>query len=309
MSVIQHQALTASGWHPGRDAGERALLDLLPTASALARYGDTGWQPFPAAVRAVREFHGLTIAPAGPGVDVAPTGCVIDPALAHHALDTLAVFGAELGRYLFPFGRTDADALLAVDEEGRLFARDLSGWWLLGDTVAAGLTALAEGHAPRRAAPGHRRWSAARAPGEDLVPDLVKTALVLAYVLHRHGVLTTQALHARAVGFRGFGQLHLDQEFRLRPGALEANAEPLAEDIRQQAQGAPLGSAMISLELLPEAEARGGVSCSVATGGPGDEGLTVRMTTPTRLALDAAARPALSAAADEIERYAAGRAS
>ncbi|WKX72916.1 SUKH-3 domain-containing protein [Streptomyces sp. XD-27] len=305
-----HAALTAAGWHPGRDVADRALLAMLETASSLAVYGDPDWQPFPAAERALRECHGLTVAPAGPGVGVAPSGCAVDPTLARHDLHTLAAFGEELGEYLFPFGRTDAGALLAVDESGRLFAADHSGWWLLGDSAAAGLVALAEGRAPQRAQTRHWRWELARTAGEEIVPDLVKSALALAHILHRHGLMATRALQGRVTGFRGYGQVHLDQRFPLRAGSLEANAEQLAGAILQALGPMPLATSEVSLELLPGATGRTprhATGWSAAAGGAGVGGIAVRATAPTAAAVDPDVMARLADATAEVDRYAASR--
>ncbi|MGW7690555.1 SUKH-3 domain-containing protein [Streptomyces asiaticus] len=303
-----NEALVAAGWQPGRDAGNRALLGILETSSTVALDGVTAWQTFPAVEQAVREFYGLTVAPAGPGVDVAATGCVVDPSLGRHALRTFAAFEEGLGHRLFPFGRTDADALLAVDDEGRLFAVDHSGWWLLGESAAEGLVSLAEGRAPRRVTSWSREWRLART-AEAAVIDLVKTALVLAYVLHHHALLATRAVRARVVGFRGFGEVYLDREFRLRQKTLDANAAPLADDIGQALGSAPLDTAEVRLELLSagSASTRPALGCSLATGGQGVGGVLIRLTAPVGFTLDADRQRALGDVTAEVERYAATR--
>ncbi|MEU4895459.1 SUKH-3 domain-containing protein [Streptomyces sp. NPDC044780] len=308
-----NETLVAAGWQPGRDAGNRALLGILETTSTVAVDGVTAWQTFPAAERALREFHGLAVTPAGPGADVAATGCVVDPTLGRHALRTFAAFQEGLGHRLFPFGRTDADALLAVDDEGRLFAVDHSGWWLLGDSVAEGLVSLAEGRAPQRVTSWSRDRELVRT-AEDVVTDLVKTALVLAYVLHRHGLLVTRAIRARAVGFRGFGGVYLDREFRLRRKTLEANAAPLADDIGQALGPAPLDTTEVRLELRPAGSGakRPAIGCSLAVGGQRVggipvQGILVQLTARAGFMLDADRRRAVDDATAEVERYAATR--
>ncbi|MCZ0981692.1 SUKH-3 domain-containing protein [Streptomyces diastatochromogenes] len=67
--------LAAAGWRAGRDAGDAAMLAVLTTVAV------GQGRVFPAAERALREFHGLRIAPAPDGGrEVAATGCVVDPA-------------------------------------------------------------------------------------------------------------------------------------------------------------------------------------------------------------------------------------
>ncbi|MFE1933799.1 SUKH-3 domain-containing protein [Streptomyces sp. NPDC059474] len=303
-----NEALVAAGWRPGRDAGNRALLGILETTSTVALDGVTAWQTFSAVEQALREFYGLTVAPAGPGVDVAATGCVVDPSLGRYALRTFAAFQEGLGHRLFPFGRTDAGALLAVDDKGRLFAVDHSGWWLLGESAGEGLASLAEGRAPWRVSSWSLEWGLART-AEGVVTDLVKTALVLAYLLHHHELLATRAIQARAVGFRGFGEVYLDREFRLRQKTLDANAEPLAEDIERALAPAPLDTAEVRLELLAAGSGptRHAIGCQLAAGGQGVGGILVHLTARAGFMLDADRRRAVDDVTAEVERYAATR--
>jgi hypothetical protein len=56
-----------------------------------------------------------------------------------------------IGAALYPLGvEGDHDALLAVDEQGRVFALDHAGEWFLGDTVADALRTLVTGAQPAR---------------------------------------------------------------------------------------------------------------------------------------------------------------
>ncbi|MFD3571005.1 SUKH-3 domain-containing protein [Streptomyces sp. NPDC058667] len=204
----------------GRDAGDAAMLALLTTA------GLGPWALFPAAERAAREFHGLRLEPAAHGGrEVAATGCVVDPREARYSGPSLHRLAGTLGTRLFPLGRTDADATLAVDEEGRLFSLDVGGAWLLGDSVRAGLTALTEGLRPVRLRARSWQWplDATRA---DLAGG-VRAALVAVYVLHTHEVFDARRLRLRATTLRGIGVTVLDEVFRLSPGRLEDSARPL----------------------------------------------------------------------------------
>ncbi|MFE2013481.1 SUKH-3 domain-containing protein [Streptomyces sp. NPDC059491] len=256
--------LTDAGWRPGRDAGDAAMLAVLVTVTV-------GAELFPAAERALREFHGLTVRPAPTGGrEVAAIGSVVDPREARHDIASLNRLAGSLGARLFPFGRTDTDAPLAVDEHGRLLMLGPGGPWLLGETVSDGLTLLAHGIAPVRLRPPRRHHPL---PGgaHDL-GAAVRAALVAVYVLHSTGVFGARALHLRATTLRGIGVVAVDEEFPLRPGALEDNAGPLAEAMtaRVEAAGARPGSCELTLTVSAPPGTEGPastVTCAVTVGG------------------------------------------
>ncbi|MGW6415432.1 SUKH-3 domain-containing protein [Streptomyces sp. NPDC055055] len=256
--------LTDAGWRPGRDAGDAAMLAVLVTVAV-------GAELFPAAERALREFHGLTVRPAPTGGrEVAAIGSVVDPREARHDIASLNRLAGSLGARLFPFGRTDTDAPLAVDEHGRLLMLGPGGPWLLGEAVADGLTLLAHGIAPVRLRPPRRHHPL---PGgaHDL-GAAVRAALVAVYVLHSTGVFGARALHLRATTLRGIGVVAVDEEFPLRPGALEDNAGPLAEAMtaRVEAAGARPGSCELTLTVSAPPGTEGPastVTCAVTVGG------------------------------------------
>ncbi|WP_171170969.1 SUKH-3 domain-containing protein [Streptomyces sp. I05A-00742] len=310
MTASECDVLVSAGWSPDRDAGYNALHAMLTAVSTVSPDGTESWEPFPAAESALRAFHGLVVPPAGPGTDVAATGCVVDPARARFTVRAAAAFGKETGSRLFPLGATDAEAPLFVDENGRLFVVDPGGWWILGESVEEGLIALAEGRAPRRVAPVAHHWQLGRLPDEDVVADLVKTGMVLVYVLHRHGLLATRAVRFRVVGLRGHGPVRLDEVFRLAPGSLDDSAEHLLRDVREAMGSIPLGAAEKSVELLPGTSAKRpspGVTCTVSAGrqGTGAQGLTVRLEAGTRTVLEKDA--GLAGARDELSGYAGQR--
>ncbi|MEU2231005.1 SUKH-3 domain-containing protein [Streptomyces vietnamensis] len=266
-------SLTLAGWHPGRDAGDAAMIAVLKTA------GLGPWPLFPAAERAVREFHGLRPAPAAHGGrEVAATGCVVDPQEARYAGPPLHRLAETLGTRLFPLGRTDADAPMAVDEEGRLFSLGAGGAWLHGETVRDGLLALTEGLRPVRLRGRERRWPL-RAEPADLAAG-VRAALVAVYVLHTHGVFDARALRLRVTTLRGIGVSVLDQEFPLIPGSLEDNAPALvrAMEAELSALAQPAASCELRLSVLapPRAPAPlAGIDCGVTLGGPTGFALTL----------------------------------
>ncbi|MFF9065997.1 SUKH-3 domain-containing protein [Streptomyces sp. NPDC014891] len=265
--------LVLAGWYPGRDAGEAAMLAVLRTA------GMGPWVLFPAAERAVREFHGLRPGPAAHGGrEVAATGCVVDPEEARYDGPSLRGLADRLGSRLFPLGRTAAAAPLAVDEEGRLFSLGAGGAWLHGGTVREGLLALAEGVRPVRLRVREWQWPL-RAEPADLAAG-VRAALVAVYVLHTHGVFGARTLRLRATTLRGIGVTVLEQDFRLRGGPLEANAPSLAEAMETALSGLAQTSGSCELVLsVPAPPGTAGppadVGCAVALGGPDGFALTL----------------------------------
>ncbi|WP_284453874.1 SUKH-3 domain-containing protein [Streptomyces sp. MRC013] len=300
--------MTAAGWYEGRDAGDAAMLAALRTVTlAEPVVGGATWTLFPAAERALREFHGLRVHPTGPGRDVAATGCVIDPTEARHALRPCALLGESTGSRLFPFGRTDADALLAVDDEGRLFSLDHGGRWHLGDTVHEGLTTLTEGHAPRRVAA--RRWSwAAPSTAQPLV-DTVRTALAAVYVLHHRRVFSARSLRLTVTTLRGIGVRTVDGTLPLPGGSREEAAEPLVAGMEALigAAGATARGAevQVAVSVPPHtAVPLSSVECTVRTGH------SAKTPTSTELVLSAGAgasvgraRAALDACSEDFARY------
>ncbi|MEU3836393.1 SUKH-3 domain-containing protein [Streptomyces microflavus] len=264
--------LTAAGWHDGRDVRDDAMSAALKTIALVEPVADgAAWVLFPAAEQALRAFHGLRIPAAGPGRDVAATGCVIDPTEARNALRPFALLGEALGCRLFPLGRTDTDALLAVDEQGRLFSIDHGGRWLLGETVREGLTALAEGVAPRRIAARRWIWPAPSTTGGQPLLDAVRTVLVAVYVLHHRRVYSARELRLTVTALRGIGVESLDRTIPLPGGSLDESVTPLVAAVEAliESEGATAqGSELkVSIGAPPLATApRSSVTCSVRTG-------------------------------------------
>lgn len=55
-------ALTTAGWYEGRDVRDNALSAVLRTVALVEPVADgAAWVLFPAAERALREFHGLRL--------------------------------------------------------------------------------------------------------------------------------------------------------------------------------------------------------------------------------------------------------
>ncbi|MFD7222703.1 SUKH-3 domain-containing protein [Streptomyces sp. NPDC059892] len=264
-------ALTAAGWFPGRDVRDAAMSAALETAAvAVPVAGGSPWTLFPAAMRALREFYGLNLRPAGAGRDVAASGCCLEPCEARHAFRAFEALGETVGLRLFPLGRTDSHGLLGVDESGRLFCLDHGGRWLLDDTVREGLCALTEGYAPHRIAPRRWAWAAPHAYEEPL-GNAVRTALVAVYVLHHRKVFSARELRLTITTLRGIGQETLDRLVALPRGSLQDSAVPLVARMRalMAAEGAiPQGAELKITVAAPEGTRSPGasVSCAVRVG-------------------------------------------
>ncbi|MFI8084086.1 SUKH-3 domain-containing protein [Kitasatospora sp. NPDC086009] len=142
--------LKAAGWHPGRWQIRQAE----EWADALAAYGGpagVGHAVFPAAVEAWAEFGGLAFDLDGPGRQLARTPFLVDPLCGLHQPRTLADLGRALDTRLAPLGEEAyGQALLAVDEEGRVYSLDHTGEWFLGHGVDQAISTLVLGTAPER---------------------------------------------------------------------------------------------------------------------------------------------------------------
>jgi hypothetical protein len=137
-------------WTDGRHVPELAA-EMIRAACGHTSAGGARHTPFPAAERALTEFAGLYVDQGGPGVALRRPPFALDPAMAAPTATTLADFGQALGVRLFPLGvEGKGDALLAIDERGRVFALDPGGEWHLGDDLDAALTTLVTGTVPPR---------------------------------------------------------------------------------------------------------------------------------------------------------------
>lgn len=142
--------LRENGWVPGGDSVEAARTAVATVSEEVGADGSRH-EPFPAAVAALQQFGGLYVVQDGPGVALRRRPFALDPTLAAHCTQTLADLARILGTRVFPLGvEGDADAFLAVDEQGRVFAVDPYGEWFLGATVAEAITALVTGAQPSR---------------------------------------------------------------------------------------------------------------------------------------------------------------
>ncbi|MBV1853862.1 SUKH-3 domain-containing protein [Catellatospora tritici] len=141
-------ALHAGGWGAFPDAAQR--LDLAEAVvDQIAE--QTGLAPLAAARQVFAEFGpSLAVSVRGRGVKEWITPYQV----GHQGLAgvgaVLADLGHRLGRAVFPIGRDDCGAVLAVDQTGRFFAADQGGEWCYGEGFDVAVTALTLGQAPRR---------------------------------------------------------------------------------------------------------------------------------------------------------------
>lgn len=143
-------ALADAGWQPDRDTTGPTTEAIELTCQTLGEDGRRH-TPFRAAVLALVEFGGLTVDPGDDGVDLIPRPFVFDPTLVAASVETLADVGSVLGVSLFPIGAEgDMDAILAIDERGRVFSIDHAGEWFLGETLDEAVETLVLGRNPER---------------------------------------------------------------------------------------------------------------------------------------------------------------
>lgn len=142
--------LRASGWTEGRQVPETSAEAI---RIVCAQPGADGSRHvlFPAAEAALAEFGGIFVRQDEAGIELRRRPFAIDPTMAAGTAATLADLGRLLGVGLFPLGvEGDGDAVLAIDEQGRVFAVDHAGEWFLGPTLEAALGTLITGTEPPR---------------------------------------------------------------------------------------------------------------------------------------------------------------
>ncbi|SHN03143.1 SUKH-3 domain-containing protein [Cryptosporangium aurantiacum] len=142
--------LRASGWTEGRRVPE-ASAEAIRIVCAQPGADGSRHVPFPAAEAVLAEFGGIFVRQDEPGRELRRRPFALDPTMAAATAATLADLGRLLGVRLFPLGvEGDGDAVLTIDEQGRVFAFDHAGEWFLGPTVEAALITLITGTSPAR---------------------------------------------------------------------------------------------------------------------------------------------------------------
>ena len=107
-------------------------------------------RPFPAAERAVADFPGVRCGRRGPGTRRAVRLLTLDPEPGAYAATTLAEVGETIGAPLFPIGIEGGDAVVAIDEPGRVWVLDQGGEWFVGSSLDEGVVGLLTGDGPAR---------------------------------------------------------------------------------------------------------------------------------------------------------------
>jgi hypothetical protein len=142
--------LRASGWTEGRQVPEASAEAIRIVCDQPGADGSRH-TPFPAAEAALAEFGGVFVFQDEPGSELRRRPFALDPTLAAATAASLADLSRVLGVRLFPLGvEGDGDAVLTIDEQGRVFAFDHAGEWFLGPTLDAALTTLITGASPPR---------------------------------------------------------------------------------------------------------------------------------------------------------------
>ncbi|MCA2212697.1 SUKH-3 domain-containing protein [Jidongwangia harbinensis] len=141
--------LADAGWTPmHRESAEvladLAINDVVRVAGLRHRH-----RPFPAVREVLTDFPALSSGRRGAGARRAIRQFTIAPLEAAHTADGLAELAEVVGAPLFPLGvEARGDAILAIDDRGRVFALDQGGEWFLGEGIDAVLTGLLTGDGP-----------------------------------------------------------------------------------------------------------------------------------------------------------------
>nr|WP_221380568.1 SUKH-3 domain-containing protein [Actinoplanes polyasparticus] len=114
--------------------------------------------PSEAARAAVADFPGVRCARRGPGLRRAIRLLRLDPVPGAHSAAALAEFAELTGVPLFPIGIEGGDAVVAIDELGRVFVFDQGGEWFVGSTLDEALTGLLTGDGPARRVRDDGTW-------------------------------------------------------------------------------------------------------------------------------------------------------
>ncbi|WP_306215823.1 SUKH-3 domain-containing protein [Actinoplanes sp. RD1] len=141
--------LADGGWRPVPAAVAEALADGMIDDALTVPGTRHRLRAFPAARAALTDFPGIFCGVRGPGVRRQVRWLNLEPAAAAHTADVLGEFGEVLGVALFPLGvEAKGDAIIAIDERGRVFALDQGGEWFVGETLDEALINLLTGDGP-----------------------------------------------------------------------------------------------------------------------------------------------------------------
>ncbi|MEU4214791.1 SUKH-3 domain-containing protein [Actinoplanes sp. NPDC026623] len=142
-------ALADAGWRPMQQVVAEVLADGLIDDVVSVPGRRFRHRAFPAARAAIMAFPGIFCGLRGPGVRRWVRWLNLEPAAAAHSADVLGEFAEVIGVPLFPIGvEAKGDAIVAIDERGRIFALDQGGEWFLGETLDEGVLSLLTGDGP-----------------------------------------------------------------------------------------------------------------------------------------------------------------
>ncbi|SDT30366.1 SUKH-3 domain-containing protein [Actinoplanes derwentensis] len=135
--------LTAAGWGRSR----RAESDLANTEDDRDLDTEHHIRVFPAAREAYLQFHDVMTRRNGPGLGQRVRSFQINSGGGGRYLaDPLYELGQVTGARMFPLGSEGFDeAILAIDERGRVFSLDQGGEWFIGETLDEAIIALVMG--------------------------------------------------------------------------------------------------------------------------------------------------------------------
>ncbi|GID98458.1 SUKH-3 domain-containing protein [Amorphoplanes digitatis] len=142
-------ALADAGWRPMQQVVAEVLADGLIDDVVSVPGRRFRHRAFPAAREAIMAFPGIFCGLRGPGVRRWVRWLNLEPAAAAHSADVLGEFAEVIGASLFPLGvEAKGDAIVAIDERGRVFALDQGGEWFLGETLDQAVLSLLTGDGP-----------------------------------------------------------------------------------------------------------------------------------------------------------------
>jgi hypothetical protein len=137
------------GWQPMDEVVRETLADL--TIGKVVQVAGRRHRhvPFPAVRDVLTAFPVLSVRRRGVGVRRQIRLLTIDPAAGAHLADALAELAGVIGARMFPIGQEGwGDAVLVVDERGRVFGLDQGGEWFLGESIDEAVVGLLTGDGP-----------------------------------------------------------------------------------------------------------------------------------------------------------------
>jgi hypothetical protein len=138
-------ALLASRWKPHLTDLHGNIVDRMMTEAEEVKGLEHELIRFPAAKAFLVDFYGVITSLRGPGERHRIQQFEVDPLQPAWSADMLAEFGALIGARLYPVGVEKELSMLAVDEQGRVFAFDQAGEWFLGASGDAAIVTLITG--------------------------------------------------------------------------------------------------------------------------------------------------------------------